>query len=236
MPDDVRSYLIGSYGSVLMNTVRRPGLTCSVCATPVLGFPSCFRCGQDGRIPGLADAVGSVVYAVAGGQSHHLMRSYKWPRPVPQSRTAVFLLLWSTLALHLSCVSRITAREVTHWATVPSLPARPGEHPLHALAGRLLPHGEVSLSAAPVVSAGGPRSVHPTHYRASALDDEPHVLVIDDTWTTGGHAQSAALALRSAGASTVSVLSVARHVDPAWAPTRQFLDGHNPRFDPTTCP
>lgn len=42
------------------------------------------------------------------------------------------------------------------------------------------------------------------------LHQGSHVMLIDDTWASGGHAQSGALALRKSGASKVSVLVVAR--------------------------
>lgn len=45
------------------------------------------------------------------------------------------------------------------------------------------------------------------------LRGDPAVLLIDDTWTTGGNAQSAALALRAAGASKVAVMVIGRHFD-----------------------
>ena len=62
---------------------------------------------------------------------------------------------------------------------------------------------------------GAPSHTLAAHrYRATrALRDEPAVLLIDDTWTTGGNAQSAALALRSAGAAKVAIVVVGRHFD-----------------------
>jgi orotate phosphoribosyltransferase len=45
------------------------------------------------------------------------------------------------------------------------------------------------------------------------LRDDPAVLLIDDTWTTGGNAQSAALALRAAGAAKVAAVVIGRHFD-----------------------
>jgi orotate phosphoribosyltransferase len=50
----------------------------------------------------------------------------------------------------------------------------------------------------------------PTGTVPHARCDDPAVLLIDDPWTTGGNAQSAALALRAAGAVTVAI---GRHFD-----------------------
>jgi orotate phosphoribosyltransferase len=41
------------------------------------------------------------------------------------------------------------------------------------------------------------------------------VLVIDDTWVSGGSAQSVAVALKLAGARRVAVVVLGRHVNPA---------------------
>jgi orotate phosphoribosyltransferase len=58
------------------------------------------------------------------------------------------------------------------------------------------------------------RAVLVNRYRATqATTGDPAVLLIDDTWTTGGHAQSAAIALRDAGAAKVAVVVLGRHFD-----------------------
>jgi predicted amidophosphoribosyltransferase len=43
-----------------------------------------------------------------------------------------------------------------------------------------------------------------------------HVLVLDDVWTTGSEAQSAAFALRCAGAAAASVMVVGRWLNPRY--------------------
>lgn len=73
-----------------------------------------------------------------------------------------------------------------------------------------------------------------------------HVLLIDDTWTSGGHAQSAALAARAEGAAHVSVLVVARWIEPSWVllldgerkvDPETYLRGLSPGdYDPLVCP
>jgi len=63
------------------------------------------------------------------------------------------------------------------------------------------------------------------------------VLLIDDTWTSGGHAHSAALSLRNAGAARVSVLVVARWLKEDYGNNKQFLADLAARdFDPRICP
>lgn len=56
-------------------------------------------------------------------------------------------------------------------------------------------------------------------YRATqAMAGRPAVLLVDDTWTTGGRAQSAAIALHDAGAARVAVVVLGRHFDRDFGP------------------
>jgi orotate phosphoribosyltransferase len=49
------------------------------------------------------------------------------------------------------------------------------------------------------------------------------VLVVDDTWVSGGSAQSTAAALKLAGARRVAVVVLGRHVNPADPRSAVFL-------------
>jgi orotate phosphoribosyltransferase len=49
------------------------------------------------------------------------------------------------------------------------------------------------------------------------------VLVVDDTWVSGGSAQSAAAALKLAGARRVAIVVLGRHVNPADPSSARFL-------------
>jgi hypothetical protein len=64
-------------------------------------------------------------------------------------------------------------------------------------------------------------------------------LLVDDTWASGGHAQSAAAALLEAGAETVGLVVFGRHVQPTWVvdgQTNGDLLAALPRaFDWETC-
>jgi orotate phosphoribosyltransferase len=67
--------------------------------------------------------------------------------------------------------------------------------------------------------------------------DGKHVLILDDTWTTGSRTQSAALLLRQLGARHVSVMAVARWIEPTWSKNQTFLKQHLVAdFDPRRCP
>jgi hypothetical protein len=243
----LRTALVARAGGYLRNTVRQDLVTCAVCATPVTGFRLCYQCQRRRGRAGLADATGFLTYAVAGRQSGYVMQGYKARPPVPEHRTIVALLVLLGLARHAGCAAHAACAEhagsagaasvpVTHWAVVPSLPARAGEHPLRGIVSRLAPGREAVLTAADEVDY--PRDLAPGHFRAGApLPLGAHVLLVDDTWARGGHAQSAVLALRAAGAARVSVLVAARWINEDFGGNAGFLRGLADRdYDPAICP
>ena len=64
-----------------------------------------------------------------------------------------------------------------------------------------------------------------------------HVLVIDDVWTTGCNAQSAALMLRRAGAAAVTVMVVGRWLNPCYGANAEFIGVRlKQNFDVRVCP
>jgi hypothetical protein len=236
--DRLRSALVAKASGYLHNPVRRELVTCAVCAEPAPGYKVCYRCrlnrGQS-RVP-LADATAFLTYAVPGRQSGYVMRGYKARPPISEHRTIVTLLAVLGLTQHSSCAERLLAAPITHWAVVPSLPARPGEHPLRPIIRTSAPGAELPLSA--VSSTPHPRSVDAQHFRAgAALPPGAHVLITDDTWVGGGHAQSAVLAARQAGAQHVSVLVLARWLNEDYGSNARFLADLSGRdFDPQLCP
>lgn len=231
-----RAYVSTTAGGYLRNIVREPLVTCTVCGTPAEGYTRCFACQEVAGTVGLADRVGSIAYAIAGTQSAHLMRGYKARPPSPPQQALVALLAAIAVGGHSTCAGRLSGLPISHWASVPSLPFDPGEHALHRLVKGFMECEEVTLTAA--VKASTPRSVNAEHFvPSSALTSHSHVLVIDDTWTRGGHAQSAAVALHQAGAAQVSVLTVARWVEPNFANNKRFIsDRLASDFDPSVCP
>jgi predicted amidophosphoribosyltransferase len=180
--------LVSRAGGYLRNPVRRDHITCAVCATPVPGYEFCIQCNRHRAHAGLADAVAFLTYAVAGQQSGYVMRGYKAARPVDEHVTIVALLIVPALSTHAQCPEVLAGAPVRHWATVPFLPAKPGEHPLHRILSNAAPGHEVRLVAA--ASVQHPRGINPEHFRTDArLPEGSHVLLIDDTWTGGGHAR-----------------------------------------------
>lgn len=231
----LQSALVGRAGGYLRNPVRLDGVTCSVCTTPVTpGFAICRPCQNHRLVPGHADLVAPLTYAIAGRQSGYVMRGYKATPPVPEHHTVVSLLCIVGMGLHAYCADKIAGVRVTHWTIVPSL-ARTGEHPLHRIVA-LPKDREVPLAARSNIAIA--RSVNAHHFQAATrLPPGSHVLLLDDTWVSGGHAQSATLALRRAGAARVSVLVLARWLDENFGNNAAFVRQRlTADFDPTICP
>ena len=63
-----------------------------------------------------------------------------------------------------------------------------------------------------------------------------HVLLVEDTWTSGAKAQSAAVALRDAGAAYVTVLCVMRWCRWDWPGHAELLRTLDKPYDPLWCP
>jgi hypothetical protein len=100
--------------------------------------------------------------------------------------------------------------------------------PLRELIDNYLALPPADLSARPGGVQG--RDLDPERFSASP-PPRARVLLLDDTWTTGSSAQSAAMALRRAGARSVIFVVLGRHVgratavaagvDPATMPFRE---------------
>jgi hypothetical protein len=164
------------------------------------------------------------------------MRGYKAAQAVEEHQVVVSVLTWLGISLHTACVSVLTGLPVTHWATVPSLPPKPGEHPFHRIVAANPPTA-VEVSLTPVHGAAAPRDIVQGHFLVAAqLAPRSHVLVVDDTWARGGHAQSAVLALRMAGAAKVSIMVAARWIKRDFGDNNQFIDQLRTTYDPQCCP
>jgi hypothetical protein len=180
-----------------------------------------------------------MVYAQKGTQTYRAMYGYKAPQPQSVHVDVVSSILALSILGHTDCDLKLTEHAAAfRWTTVPSTrdPAR--EHPLHALVSRLFAPGyELPVSTAPGAVKDG--TVRPENCEVlGQIARETHVVVIDDSWVRGGSAQSVAVAVRNAGAASVSILAIARVLDPTWGQTAEFL--HQGKlaadFDYTICP
>jgi predicted amidophosphoribosyltransferase len=242
--ETIRERLTTEVGGYLRNVVRQHRVTCAVCATPIRpAFPLCLRCQRDRNQFGdeLADLVVSLCYGIRGRQSGYLIHSYKdLEAPARHNQTLLSVLLLAALDGHGDCIEQRLGYGFDAWAIVPSARNdRTGEHPLHVVtkrAGIVLP--EIGLVTRELPMSED-RSTKPDRFALCQRGEASrrHILLIEDTWTSGGNAQSAALTLRRAGASKVAILALARWLKPEEKPTAGFVKHRlNDDYDPLVCP
>jgi hypothetical protein len=224
---EARRSLVRAAGGYLRNVVREAGVTCAICAAPVDGFERCWRCQQDQRIGGLADLVLPLMYAIGGTQSATLLWHYKDDpvRKVREQHTLILnWLLYFAISVHERCLGVVAGLPVSLRVAIPSLSGRTGTHPFTELARWMKALSE-SVALVPAPGAMCDRAVSGDKFLVEPAErlDGKHVLVLDDTWTTGSNAQSAALTLRGAGAERVSVMVVGRWLSPGYGNTGRFI-------------
>ncbi len=191
---------------------------CAVCRGPACaGYPLCFHCARHRRAaPGLlADLVAPVSYSVAGTPYARWLWQYKAGVPERhEARAALLRILLVFLHDHGGCLWPGAGAAPSHVAVVPTGCGRAGQHPLRTLVEPYLTLPWAGLAPRP----GDPvytRELHLRRFTATSPLAGATVLLLDDTWTTGGSAQSAAAALKLAGARTVVAVMLGRHVNPA---------------------
>jgi hypothetical protein len=156
-------------------------------------------------------------YAVRGGPLAEDLRQYKSDRVA--SAEAATARLRALLATFLAgrgdsvWAAAGMAAGPTAVAVVPSGQGRLGPHPLVGIVRSCVDLPLTRLAIAPEESHS--RGVNPGWVRVGDPVTDADVLVVDDTWVSGGSAQSAAAALKLAGARRVAVVVLGRHVNPA---------------------
>lgn len=150
-----------------------------------------------------------VVFAPKGSPIARQLWQYKSPRPAGEATAALLALLLVFLRDHGACGWRSAGfGGPSHVAVVPTAKGRPGVHPLRRLIAPYLGWPWAELAARPDQRE---RDLDPDRFDAAPVPDA-RVLLVDDTWTTGASAQSAAMALRRAGARSVVTVVIGRHV------------------------
>jgi predicted amidophosphoribosyltransferase len=229
---------VGELSELYTNLMLGPRVgpdVCRRCFNFTRGYELCYACahGED-----WIDAVVPISYSVAREQLHHALASYKRMSGEAARRLGLGLaaVLWRFLADHERCVAaRVAGAEAFELvATVPSGDHQRDErHPLRSIVGevvgptrgryeRLLRRSPRPLAAREFSAA----KFEPVH----ALDGRS-VLLIDDTWTTGASAQSAAAALKLAGAARVGAVVIGRHLNREWHENDRRLRGITQPFD-----
>ncbi|HZA08436.1 amidophosphoribosyltransferase [Mycobacterium sp.] len=236
---EARAALVKAAGGFLRNPVREPHLTCRVCAAPVGGFEYCWRCHEHQRIAAVAELVVPLTYAIGSTESAALLRDYKHhpTRKVREQHGLIInWLMFLAIASHERCFGAAVGLPVSLRLVIPSLTSRRGVHPLLEIARTMNAVGD---TVALMPTGGCDRVVNADKFALAShirLDGQ-HVMVLDDVWTTGSNAQSAALTLRRAGAAAVSVMVVGRWLSPHFGGTADFIETRLRRdYDAGICP
>jgi predicted amidophosphoribosyltransferase len=229
-----------------MRNVLPPGPgVCAICKTFIgESFSVCIPCRDQ---PNVLDAVVPITYSEHLGSIHNALRGYKNGLPDVRDylRPRVAAILWRFLELHEPCVARAAgaASGFDMVTTVPSSArARDRRNSLRTIAGWCKPiKDRLERVLEPTDQVPGGRAFDPSRYAATRRLSGEDVLLIDDTWTSGGHGQSAAQALKDAGARRVGLVVIGRHMQRDWqitvgGPTNgERLDELPQPFDWETC-
>jgi predicted amidophosphoribosyltransferase len=228
-----------------MRNVPPPGTgICATCKTFVDGehYSTCLACS---RQPSLLDAVVPITYSAHLGQIHTALRTYKEPGSADVKRFASIRLtaiLWRFLAAHEACIA--AAAGIERFSMVTTVPSSSKERDERGSLRQIVEwcapiEQRFQRVIAPTDEVGPGRGYDERRYAATAALDGKSVLLVDDTWTGGGHAQSAAYTLREAGAVKVGFVAIGRHVRPDWqvsgASCEQLLAALPNRFRWDTC-
>lgn len=225
------------YENVLLGPRRGPDV-CGTCFNFTTGYARCWACAH-GR-PSL-DAVAPISYSVAREQLHHALASYKRLNGDVARRLQAILaaILWRFLQEHEACVANAANTAGFNLVTtVPSGdPTRDHRHPLRTIVGELVGptrdrHRRLLRRTAAETS---PRTFSMIKFEATTQLSRQSILLIDDTWTTGASAQSAAATLKAAGAERVAAVVIGRHLNREWHENDRRLRGIAHPFDWQAC-
>lgn len=221
----------------LMPGLCRPGPAgCLVCRGPAgPGYALCYQCAQHETLAHglLADAVVPISYAVRGSAfARDLWRYKSWQDTDVAVRAALLALLLVFLNGHGDCVwhaARMPSPD--RLVVVPSGSGRLGPHPLRGMVTPYLRLPPIPLTLRPGEQG---RDLNTGRFAVGAPVAGANVLLLDDTWVSGGSVQSAAAALKLAGAARVAAVLLGRHVNPA-SPGAAALTAAGGRYDPAEC-
>jgi hypothetical protein len=206
------------YENVLLGPRRGPDV-CSTCFNFTAGYDHCYACAHGHQS---LDALIPISYSIAREQLHHALASYKRLDGDVARRLGSILaaIMWRFLTEHERCLAKAAQTEHLEIATtVPSGDQdRDERHPLRHIVGELV--GPTRARYRQLLrrtdTETPPRTFDPDKFAAATKLQGQSILLIDDTWTTGATAQSAAAALKQAGAGSVAAVVIGRHLNREW--------------------
>ena len=183
-------------------------------------YSLCFSCAQTRRqLSDPCERIVPVTLYEVPSQLHRVLRYYKDGQN--QSLVDTFSLQVASLLCHFLGRHRqcIVADAGTDWEVITSVPstARQGDHPfvgaltcvpgVYATYEDLLRRGNAAIDHNQANDDG---------FRTIRRLDGERVLLVDDTFTSGARAQSAASALSNAGAKVVAIVPIGRVINPGF--------------------
>lgn len=235
----------GAYERAMRNIAPAgPGI-CRVCRGFIdPDYDTCYKCGFQ---PDSLEVMVPISYSEHLGQMHLALRNYKdgGSRAI-RRHDAIRLaaILWRFLRDHEACVARAAGVEDFDLVTIVPSSSRERD--------RLSAFAELTAWIDPIKSRLR-RTLEPTgevegrefaanRFKSIADLSGSSVLLLDDTWATGGHAQSAAHALIAAGAQKIALAVIGRHVRRDFEPIKdsgetcgELLDALPAEFDWSSC-
>jgi predicted amidophosphoribosyltransferase len=211
---------------------------CATCFNLTDGYEHCYSCAHGQSV---LDAVAAISYSVAGETLHRALSGYKrLPAPLALPlRLELARIARRYLERHEVCLAEASGTPNFDFVTtVPSGDRhRDEKHPLRqlisvALATERARHEPLLRRTA---FQTGERAYDFLKYIALRPFDGESVLLVDDTWTTGANAQSAAAALKGAGAGRVAALVIGRYVHREWHENDRRLNALAGNFDWSRC-
>lgn len=214
---------------------------CSWChGHPNGDFTLCYSCALTrAQVSHPCELVVPVSLYAIPSQLHFVLRHYK--SGIYPGRQSVLALRTASMVCHFlrrhhGCIASAAGTDWERLTVVPSTSSE-GEHPL-ATALRRVP--SVFETYEPLLVRGdapiGHNQADDDGYRALRRLDGDRVLLVDDTFTSGARAQSAASALRLAGARVVAIVPIGRVVNPKWGDNQAWWDDqHDVVFTFSTC-
>jgi hypothetical protein len=218
--------LTDRYANFMKNPLPAGPGVCVACRRPHdPAYAGCYNCS---RQPSNLAAVVPITYSINLGQMHLALRSYKdgWAGDDSEALCNRFTgelagVLRRFLDSHEACVA--AAAGVAHFDLVTTVPSATTERDRDRWRLRWIVEQGCAVTApryrrvlVPTAAAASGKSYNPARYGATMRLDGRTVLLIDDTWTRGASAQSAAAALVAAGATRVALVVLGRHIDPDW--------------------
>jgi predicted amidophosphoribosyltransferase len=229
--------LTAPYGNFMFGPRRGPHV-CGVCFNLTDGYTRCYACAHGER---WLDAMCPVSYSVAREQLHHVLQGYKRRTGATARRFTLELaaVLWRHLDAHERCIAQ--AAQTKAFELVTTVPSgdreRDGHHPLRRIVGELVAPtcSRYNHLLTPSNEQTAAHTFDRGRYEATRSINGSSVLLIDDTWTTGANAQSAAAALKQAGAGAVAAVVIGRHLNRDWHENDRRLRSLCRPFDWSSC-